>query len=1064
MPRMIQESNRLGGVRFAGVALGVLSFIVYFVTLSVGAFPGRSVQLIVQHTGLFPKFSPSSPVWSAIVALLSNPFSGCVFRLNLFSAICGSLCVWLLYELMSRTILACVDTEETSKPEAGIAARLAGIFASLALAFSIPFWIVSNRADNASFDILLLLGVTWLFSLYVRTGRIRYALIFAFLYGIGIVELATFIVLAPIFGCYLLFFMWQKEQLNARHVVKLVLCVLAGLMLYFIVAWQFCGSEGYQLRNYKGYFNVIWFTWRDQYFLILRGLPKEGWLIVLFIAVAPWLTCLMVAKTALNEEKDVTYYLLHAVLSVLAVCILLNLKFAPWPMLGAGRLLVTPYVLNAMVFGYLIAYWFLLPAMWFRDHESGAGLFMKRYAGWLIVCIASVFMGIVFLRNLPESDARPARYVNQYADAIVGNLPEDCSWLITDAGDMDSHIMISLKKTGKNVRLLNLRGGFSEIYMKRVAGFFDQIRLKNLARIGMIPLLQEWLDFDPDAYKNVAVLATPDLWVATHHIVVPCKLVFTGAKKANEINPLKLWNEHVSFWAKTVPLIQQMGDKPEYVSDFKKELLRHISMVANNLGVLMEDLRQDSANDSEKQTLAKLAFQAYAKAREINPDNISALLNEVNMIDNGYQATDEKNIRNDLKKLSENMPAGIDMWSLSYRQGYIRMPDAFVQLGWTWALSGQPGLAFTGLKKAMALMPDGEKGHIKQRLADMYFMQKEDDESEALYYELLVEDPQNQQALLGSARVACRKGDFQRAGELLKRAETAGVDPSQMVFEKALLSLCEGNTKQARVELEKLVEKNPAFVKGWTLLADVYVAEGELDEARKCAGKLKEIEEGSLIARVILGQVAIIERDFDSARIHFEDAFGRDPNNILVLERLLRLDVAQVRQSEARIRALRILRLDQANAFANYVMATLQMLDGERDLAEDSFRKSLKTQKTPLALNDLSWLLLKKESYNEAESLARAALAMDEKMDTAWDTLGVILMNTKRFAESEQAFERSLAIYQDNPSVFLHMGELQLSMKNSKRAKEFLEIAGEKQSGLTQDDKKKLDSLMEQAQ
>ena len=72
------------------------------------------------------------------------------------------------------------------------------------------------------------------------------------------------------------------------------------------------------------------------------------------------------------------------------VAVLLNVKFAPWTMLGFDRLLVTPYVLVATLLGYLVAYWFLIPAVWWRDPERLVDRWLRRWLGG-VVGVAVVF-------------------------------------------------------------------------------------------------------------------------------------------------------------------------------------------------------------------------------------------------------------------------------------------------------------------------------------------------------------------------------------------------------------------------------------------------------------------------------------------------------------------------------------------------------------------------------------------------------------------------------------------------------------------------------------------------
>ena len=89
--------------------------------------------------------------------------------------------------------------------------------------------------------------------------------------------------------------------------------------------------------------------------------------------------------------------------------------------------------------------------------------------------------------------------------------------------------------------------------------------------------------------------------------------------------------------------------------------------------------------------------------------------------------------RRELDMLLRTLESKLRVWSLARHSGYVRMPQAYADLGWTWALSGQPGLAVAGLRKAMELMPEGHRSQLKQTLAGLYLAQEDDARSAALY-------------------------------------------------------------------------------------------------------------------------------------------------------------------------------------------------------------------------------------------------------------------------------------------------------------------------------------------
>ena len=77
--------------------------------------------------------------------------------------------------------------------------------------------------------------------------------------------------------------------------------------------------------------------------------------------------------------------------------------------------------------------------------------------------------------------------------------------------------------------------------------------------------------------------------------------------------------------------------------------LRHMSLVANNLGVLMEDLGRKPH-----------AFAAYAEARQLDEGNVSALLNQRAMVDAGFATNQAPAVRSSPVSKASARPCGIN--------------------------------------------------------------------------------------------------------------------------------------------------------------------------------------------------------------------------------------------------------------------------------------------------------------------------------------------------------------------------------------------------------------------
>ncbi|OGV69639.1 MAG: hypothetical protein A2283_23595 [Lentisphaerae bacterium RIFOXYA12_FULL_48_11] len=1039
-----------------GFSLGLLALGVYLATLSVGAYPGDSASYIVQVSGLFPRLSPLNPFWSAISYLIVQiPFGSMALKLNVFSALCGAASVLLMYLVVCGTIRNIIDIHVVDSKRAVIASRLAGSTSALFLAFCIPFWIVSNRAHMASFDVFIMTGMAWLFLKYVNNGSQRLILLFALLYGLSVVEFATMIVLFPLFGGYLLFNLWKREQLEIGFILRIVVSGLAGLLFYFIAAWFFAGSEGCQMREYGNYFQVIWYMWTEQYMLIAKSLPKTGWLLVLIMTSLPWLTCLFISTRALNAEKEWTYYLLHIVMTGLIISVLLNAPFAPWSMFKMSHLLVTPYVLIASVFGYLVAYWYLLPSFLWLDSESPVLVRLGEKLGPYLAFPFFVLVVVTPFSNYKICDGRWAGAVNTYARTVLKCLAPEHQCLVTD-GVIDNHLLIAADDCGRKINILNIRNGDNEPYMSYIAAKFDSPRLKNLARTGMFPMLQEWIETDVEIKNKLAIEWPCDLWVGAGYSVVPYGLVTIGEQDIHNLVPDVLLAKNRELQNNVIQVLQNCTNDVS-LSRMARHLLRGISLNVVNLGCLMEDLgRKDDA------------FRLYAEARNICPENISALLNQSSMVAAGYKTDKRDSIKNDMNALnSGDIRRRPDIWTLSRSYGYVRTPAAFAQLGLVWAFSGQPGAAVTGLKKAMELLPEKSKGLAKQMLADVYLVQDHDEDSESLYYELLIENASNKRALMGMARVSARKHDLKKALDYLKKAENAGVPKSVITMEMALFNVMFGNIAQARIGLEEVVDLKPEGVMGanigraWIMLMGIYLQQRDLPALSEC---VKRIEENKTLnkglAFIAKGHVGLAQNNLMEARNNFCTALDAIPNNILIIELLLRLDVVEGKKKESEGHVQQLLKLDPNNALGNYIRGAVQFDNMEYALAEDSYRKSLQRRRSPEVLNDLAWVLQRRDACHEAERLIRESISLNDKNYISWDTFGVVLMKLNKLDEAEKALDRSMSLAgREVMSVIIHMAQVNILKGSKQKAMDLISMISAKQSSMSAENSKDYEKI-----
>lgn len=1026
------------------MALGV-----YLATLGGAPVPGGPVSYVVQFLDILPRLEPRHPLWWGMGKLaLGLPLAESqVMRLHLLSAVCGAATIGLVYALVTGFVRTAVRPGRAHALRAAVAARVAGVGSAVFLAFSVPFWMAATRTLPLTLDLTLLVVLGLLLLRYLRYPSVVLLGVIGLSFGVGIVEYVSLVLYVPFFGVIILMSMWEREEFRPSHLMLAAGAGLLGLLLYPLVAWSFYGSPGYELREYGSFFKVVWIMWRDQYYELTRSLPRVGWLIVVLVTVTPALTVPVVARRALNAEKDWALLLLHLVLTVLAVGVLFNVRFAPWAM-SAGRVQVGPYLIHACLFGYLLAYWFLLPLVWWENAELRWQKTLCVVLGWLLVVPGAAAMLIAPFRNMPHADPRPARFISRYADLMLDSL-EGRQWVVTD-GSVDDHLRIAAHERGMDVEILNLYAQPQDISLRYVVDRLPSVRLRNLAETDMMTLVYDWLRTRPEARDNVAMMPVPDFWVGAGATVLPHQLLFFGVDDLSGRSSDELIATHREFWRKLLDVMPAEDATPERYQRLHVHYMRHAGFVANNLGFLLQELGDDKA-----------AFEAYAAARRIDADNVSALLNQAAMVSQGFDTPEAEQIQSDFDALKARRDGrSRDLWSLSRRYGYVRSADAFAQSGFMWAMSGRPGMAASGLQTALDLASAEDRRRMQLTLADIHYLRDQDTASADLYRDVLRDDPDNAAALLGMVRLQRRRDNLASAEEYLKRLDATGEFRSETALQWALLNVAAGDVVQARITLEELVSLDHEQPRAWDLLARIAMAQGDSMGVEDAIRGLRSVPGADGYVYGLEAEVAIRERDYERASRLLEQALRVRPRSLGLHERILRLDVVRRDMDSARQHALRLLKQDPGSAWANYVIGTVYYANGEYEQAEDAWRRSLERDRLAPALNDLAYLLLTvRDMPAEAEALARESVETDPRPHNGWDTLALTLMEQNKLKETEVALAEAVKRTRTDPYVYFHSARLLAKQGATRQALGLLDMLLAKRSTLPEELERDVDAL-----
>lgn len=994
--------------RYIALGIFLLSLLVYFLTSARQASPVISADLLVGHFGLTPFQPMSHPVWGLAARLVHAVAGSAAVRvLNLFSVLCASAVLAVLFLLMTRWTQHRMLHGSGARDLIRSARTMSGLTACAVLAVAPPFWLIATRAYFAAFDLLLLLCAVYLLFSILEKPTLRKVYGFALLWGVGTTEFATFIVLSPFAAVVLIYAMWRGKLLRFKYLLLAALLYALGLCVYLLEAWRYTMTPAYEWREFGSYFKVLWFLWRDQYFALTRSVAPVGWLLILVVTVLPWFILVMMPMRRPGGHMPLGNYLLLLVLSVIALVLLFNVNPAPWRMAGVRPLLFTPYVFFAAWAGHLAGIWYSLLINPSRRTQT-----LRRMLRPVFLLLLAVLVLSSAWRTWPEISPRPGDAFHVMVQRMMKPLAGR-KWILSD-GYMDNNLLLAADAQHAPVRIINPRLSRHDAYLKYLASMFENERMKKLAMIGLPPLLNEWFNENPAVTGQVATVASADQWVSGGYVPYPAHGLFFGTKALDELDADRLYQENLQFVNELATALHA-APKRNVGQGYAGLGSMHLSKIQNNTGVLLEDM----GNTDQ-------AFAAYQRAREVNTNNISALMNMLALAMNEDRPEKEQ-LQQEFDELTENLSTRMGIWALSQTCGYVRNPGVYAQRGMAWALSGKPRLAINEISRAMEL--GGSSPRLQNILAALYFQADMDTESESTFMGILEEHPEDASALLGLARIAMRRNDFSTARSYLQRIKELGHDTVQIRMEEAVLEALAGNPDRALSVFEHIVDRDPKNMRAWgalALLAAEQRNEALTDQAVAALAGNLERRPG---LGIILAYVEMNRENYPKAREFLEGVLARQPGNRQALDMVLRIDLSGRRMDKAETHAEQMLRLDPRHAFANYVMGTIMYNRGQYALAEQFIRVSLLRDEDPRALNDLAWLLQQRGADEEALRMIEKSLQIDNRNPSSWDTYGVILIKLGRLQDAEEAVSLALSQEPGNPGYVLHMAQI-LEKKN----------------------------------
>lgn len=1013
--------------------LGVLAAILYFASMANYVFPGEAARLQVLWSKLDIANVNPSPLMEIFTRFLG---------FDIISPVIGVVAVITLYHLVSFFVRERIGGEMVEKWSVP-ASRFAGVVAAVVFMLTPAVRGAATHLSARMFDAAWALVIA---SLMIPASRLSkkftplFALLIGALSGLGLADSALFIALIPL---YIVAVAVVDLKRGKKPYLDIFLFIMSYLLAFSIFAGNNVGDFLVFARDiakeFKGYF------------------ISEGWLAVAVVSTLPFVVALFSSYNAYNEESKFTQWFFHICMTILSI-VAISTPFAPSAYLEPfGVLPVVTSAFAAFVAGYVASYWALLYVAPTRKNESQDTVSVAT-KGKLVAMVSggvyAVVITITLIIQLFSFDGAKGDFADKMADKILDDLG-DRTWFVSD-GTLDDHLRLKAKSRGKELNLICLNRDLDDLYLKHLS---ELVKAKNLGgskneelvlslSLGVLPFVQDWFAADPNVADHVAIYGAPDLWYSAGFKSVP-EFAFFGAKETIQCD----W----SCWKEFDTILKAPKGWGSYrlhrvknpVDRMRLNIRRHLGFVANNRGVYLQD-KADNVN----------AFKFYELVmNEIDADNVCALFNEFEMARVGYSeaAAKRQQLEKELKGIIADKDRRYYVYRLGNYYGYIRSPEIFIRLGFTWARSGRPGDALSQIRRAIEFVPSDRRGAIMNMMAALYANDDNTRKSRQVYEQVLANNADDHDALIGLMRLELIEGDSQKALQYLERAAKVG-EGARAKIELSMVALMKNQLDEAKRILSEVTRENPQDMQAWSLLAAVTMQ--QCDSAKDKAAKTaleKELENSILPAMegqsrdaydyyVQTTKAFLLMRKGEEKRREARDAFiaaaKSRPDITATQDLVLGLDISLDDVESAEAHAKDILRKNRRAPLANYVMGSLALRRGNYDEAEAFLRRSADaTRPVVLAMNDLAEVYRRKKNFDEAERYARMAVKTNPKLYVAWETLGSVLMDAKRnLDEAEESIKKACDLskvngHEEDIRMVLSLARVQFMRGDTLRAR-----------------------------
>jgi len=489
---------------------------------------------------------------------------------------------------------------------------------------------------------------------------------------------------------------------------------------------------------------------------------------------------------------------------------------------------------------------------------------------------------------------------------------------------------------------------------------------------------------------------------------------------------------------------------------------------------------------------SRTAYTELQKTVELDPANYEAkgILGEIYVV---MGETDRASqIADNLVKTQPKSPQGYLLKSaLASRWG--KLDEAISQLrkavefdsqnarpiltvGNLYLLKRDPKTAKEWFDRALAVDPDSVEVHVTR--GNFFFASGNKDEGEKEYRRAIELSKEKEDLRIGLAQHYLFQG---RMEESEKELSSVIREMNSLKARKVLaeFKLDTGRTDEAKSEVDAILRENDKDPDGKYLKGRIALAEKRLDDAKAMFVEVIKQVPSMSRARLYYGVTEMLLGHVDAGKKDVAEAVKLDPGNVRARLLLGELHLKNNDPVAAEKEAVEVLRRNPANFEAAVLLGDAFLLQKEWGKADQVYSMivkqmpkspvgffkmglSSKLQKKPAdaakyfsqaiernpgnvtAVNEFLFALAASGQVDKARGVLGEYLAKEPKNPLLWEMAGRFHLASRKPAEAESAFLKSIELDPESPRSLYELGVLYASQKKFPEAEEKLKKVVEK--------------------